>query len=106
MKAEKKHPMDFRKEWSIKANKCLAGKTILRAFYPSKDALKAAGITEDDPASGALWLELSDGTSWFPMRDDEGNGPGAFACYGHTKATPQAARKAINDMGGVLPVMF
>jgi hypothetical protein len=106
MKAEKKHPMDFRKEWSIKANKCLAGKTIVRAFYPSKEALKAADVDEDDPASSALWIELSDGTSWFPMRDDEGNGPGAFACYGCSNETSQAARKAIDDMGGTLPVMF
>lgn len=99
-------PRDIRKEWTANANACLQGKTILRAFYPSKEALKAAGVEEDDPASGALWIELSDGTSWIPMADDEGNGPGAFACYGHTAKTPKTAKAAIEKMGGVLPVMF
>lgn len=97
---------DLRKKWTIKANACLAGKVILRAYYPNKATLETQGVDEHDPTYGALWIELNDGTIWCAMADDEGNGPGAFACYRHTNQTPKTTQTALNKIGGVLPVML
>jgi hypothetical protein len=53
----------------------LAGKTIVSVKKMSRTDKEAVGIgfDEDVPI-----LELSDGSRLFPLRDAEGNGPGAL----------------------------
>ena len=61
------------KTWGARASDLLEGRTIVRVRY-----------TTDQEMRGLYWfergivLELDDGTSIFPSRDDEGNGPGAL----------------------------
>lgn len=63
-----------RKQWGEAAAKRLEGRTITAVCYMTGDETKAA-----DWHASALVLILDDGNFVFPMRDDEGNGPGALA---------------------------
>lgn len=54
------------KRWNEKAAK-LNGRTIRNCTY-----------TADKEFGTVLAIELDDGTVLFPMKDDEGNGPGAL----------------------------
>lgn len=68
--------------WSQEADRLLRGRTIVDAVYT-------------DPGDGEvlLFLQLDNGTVLLPMRDDEGNGPGAM----HWTAS--------DSSNGVLPVI-
>lgn len=55
-------PRDIAEEWTEEAQRLLLGRRITDVEY----------------RSGHVCLRLDDGTAVWPVRDDEGNGPGAL----------------------------
>jgi|15BtaG_2_1085339.scaffolds.fasta_scaffold00048_62 hypothetical protein len=64
---------ECRERWVNYAREQLVGRTITNAFMMSQDDCDAM-----DWGSSGLMLELDNGTVIYPVRDDEGNGPGTL----------------------------
>lgn len=60
--------------WNAYAEQHLVGRQIVAASYMDPEEIQASLW----PAA-ALVIQLDDGTTFYPMADDEGNGPGALA---------------------------
>lgn len=63
----------LRKEWGADAHKHLAGKKIAEVRYMTDDEIEWFGWDR-----AAVVIVLDSGEMLSPMRDDEGNGPGAL----------------------------
>ncbi len=65
--------MPSMKEWETDISKLLVGKKIVAIRYMDKTEMENHGWS-----SGALLIQLDDGTIIYPSCDDEGNGAGAL----------------------------
>tara|TARA_R110002020_G_scaffold157999_1_gene341016 strand:- start:273 stop:506 length:234 start_codon:yes stop_codon:yes gene_type:complete len=65
---------DYSKRWTKEAKKLLLGKKIVKVKYMQDEE-----VNNMHWENKAVCLLLDDGNWIFPMRDDEGNGPGALA---------------------------
>tara|TARA_R100000781_G_scaffold100278_1_gene63798 strand:- start:848 stop:1126 length:279 start_codon:yes stop_codon:yes gene_type:complete len=64
-----------REYWSKKVSDVLVGKKIVKVKYLEPSEAKQIGDWHHQP----IEIILEDGGSLIPMRDDEGNGPGAIS---------------------------
>ncbi len=78
--------------WADKANKALAGKTIVGARYMTEEEVKAMGWGQS-----VLVIELDDGSLLYPSMDDEGNDGGAM--FGQTKGGAELGFPVIRNYG-------
>lgn len=101
MTADLSTPAKHLKYWSDAAKNALVGRTIVKAWYPTRAEIKANNL-EETSFDGALWIEFDNGDIWAPSRDDEGNGPGAFFALGNSKSFVNPAIEAVH---GAFPVM-
>lgn len=101
MTADLSTPAKRLKYWSDAAKDALVGRTIVKAWYPTRAEIKANDL-EDTAYDGALWVELDNGDIWAPSQDDEGNGPGALFALGNSKGF---VNPVLEKSGGVFPVM-
>jgi len=65
---------ELKKRWAKDISKFLVGRKIIKVTYQDDKALEEFGWHEC-----GVQIHLSDGAILTPMRDDEGNGPGAIA---------------------------
>jgi hypothetical protein len=68
-----KSPKGIEKKWQTAAKKLLVGKKIVKVSYMHPDNMDEMGWDR-----APLVIILDDGTSIYPSRDDEGNGPGSL----------------------------
>jgi hypothetical protein len=79
--------------WGDKAQKALAGRTIVRARYLTEEEREALGW-----GVSVLVIELDDGSLLYPSMDDEGNEGGAM--FGQDKDGGEQGFPVIRNYAG------
>ena len=64
----------LKKQWVDEVSAKLVGRKIVKVRYMSKDEVKDYGWY-----NAAVLIKLDDGTTLYPMSDDEGNNAGSLA---------------------------